>query len=390
MAASYSSTVSKKADTSVPAADRIAHHVKGSNGKTVKFKNPHASYGRVIGAPEIVSRLLWSQIKGETPAPSLKDNKTLSVNPTFLPQRTASDQLRVTWLGHACSYVEFPSGLRVLFDPVFEDRCAPVQWWGPKRYCAPPCSLADLPAVDAVVISHSHYDHLSHPSILEIAKRNPNVHFFVGLGLADWFKASGIAADKVTEMDWWEDADLVLKREGPQGADPETITARLSCLPSQHSSGRTGLDRDCTLWTSWSVVSGDKSVWFAGDTGFRSVPRLDPAVDDYGPDYDSLPRCPQFEQIGRLRGPFDLGLIPIGAYQPRWIMSPMHANPFDAVEIFKETRCKRAMGIHWGTWVLTTEDVQEPPRLLKEALRKSGIEETGVFDVCAVGESWEV
>lgn len=325
--------------------------------------------------------------------PDVSNVKIPVVKPSFSTARAAggSTALRATWLGHACYLVEFPSGLRVLFDPVFEDRCAPVQWFGPKRYTPPACALSDLPPVDAVVISHSHYDHLSHTSVRELARRNPHAHFFVGLGLERWFRDCGITG--VTELDWWQDAELVLRRKDGPGEDdraaPDTISARITCLPCQHSSGRTGRDQDHTLWASWGVWSGGKSVWFGGDTGYRRVPEVPVGIDDYGPEYDSLPRCPQFRQIGELRGPFDLGLIPIGAYKPRWLFSWMHANPYDAVEIFKETRCERAMGIHWGTWVLTSEDVEEPPRLLREALKRSGIAETGVFDVCAVGETRE-
>jgi L-ascorbate metabolism protein UlaG (beta-lactamase superfamily) len=224
---------------------------------------------------------------------------------------------------------------------------------------------------------------------MEVVKRFPEVHFFVGLGLEKWFKASGI--ENVTEMDWWEDAEVVLRSAGKGEGEGEEgeVKARIGCLPCQHSSGRTGFDKDCTLWASWSVTSGGKSVWFGGDTGYRSVPHFPEGVDDYGPEYDDLPRCPEFEKIGRLRGPFDLGLIPIAAYSPRHLMSGVHANPYDAVEIFKDTKCKRAMGIHWGTWVLTIEPPEEPPKMLKEALRKSGIAETGVFDTCAIGESRE-
>ena len=313
------------------------------------------------------------------------------VQPQFLTSRTSPENqsLRATWLGHACYYVEFPSGLRVLFDPVFEDRCAPIQWLGPKRYTPAPCKLSELPFVDAVIISHSHYDHLSHPSVLEIQKYHPEAHFFVGLGLEKWFRESGIS--KVTELDWWQDRELVLQpaKGTPAEGAPETVSATVSCLPCQHGSGRKASDKDHTLWASWAVSSGGKSVWFGGDTGYRAVPEIPADVDDYGPDYDSLPRCPHFTKIGNLRGPFDLGLIPIGAYAPRFLFSPAHANPFDAVEIFKDTKCRRAMGIHWGTWVLTSEDIDEPPRILKEAMKKSGFAETGVFDTCAVGESRE-
>ncbi|KAK4146038.1 beta-lactamase superfamily domain-containing protein [Dichotomopilus funicola] len=407
----YASLVSKpETPTAVPEdAELAAHHVKGRNGKTASFRNPHPSAGDIPPGPWAMPfKLAKAVFSGDLPQPSVKDITIPTVTPQFLPHRAdASSPLRATWLGHACYFVEFPGGLRVLFDPVFEDRCAPVQWMGPKRYSPPACSLADLPPVDAVVISHSHYDHLSHPSVLDLAKRNPEAQFFVGLGLEKWFRDCGIR--NVTEMDWWQQADLTLRRDRmgeTPGAktkeanttavtatdvkeDPDVILARISCLPCQHSSGRTGLDRDHTLWASWSVHSGGKSVFFGGDTGYRTVPKLAPTINDYGPAYSSLPRCPQFKQIGALRGPFDLGLIPIGAYKPRFLMSPVHANPYDAVEIFKDTRCRRGMGIHWGTWVLTSEEVEEPPRMLREALRASGIEEEGVFETCAVGETRE-
>ncbi|KAL2189980.1 Metallo-hydrolase/oxidoreductase [Thermothelomyces heterothallicus CBS 203.75] len=393
----YASAVSKlDLAADVPDEARQAtHHVKGSDGKFIKFRNPHPSAGDPPRSVIlVVARIFWSMITGEWSTPDTSNVNIPTVKPDFRERRAGLSNLRATWLGHACYLVEFPSGLRVLFDPVFEDRCAPVQWLGPKRYTPPPCSLSDLPPVDAVVISHSHYDHLSHTSVRELARRNPSVHFFVGLGLERWFRDSGI--DNVTEMDWWQDADLVLTRQDahvqdldPDKTDPETISARITCLPCQHASGRSHRDQNHTLWASWAVRSGGKSVWFGGDTGYRRVPKVPVGVDDYGPEYDSLPRCPQFAQIGALRGPFDLGLIPIGAYKPRWMWSWMHANPYDAVEIFKETRCKRAMGIHWGTWALTIEDVEEPPKLLKQALEASGIPETGVFDVCAIGEARE-
>ena len=287
------------------------------------------------------------------------------IAPTFLPSRQASDNIRATWLGHACYYVEFPSGLRVLFDPVFEEKCSPARFPGPKRYTKVPCHIKDLPVVDAVVISHSHYDHLSHPTVVELAKNHPNAQFFVGLGLKKWFESSGI--ENVVEMDWWNDVDLTLsettgekrisdasaKEPLPSSAASE-IKARISCLPCQHTSARTPFDKGVTLWCSWAVESGEKKVWFGGDTGYRAVPEVPNGADDYGDEYKDLPYCPAFKQIGELRGPFDLGLIPIGAYDPRFIMSPMHANPYDSVNIFLDTKCKKAMGIHWGTWVLTS------------------------------------
>ena len=122
---------------------------------------------------------------------------------------------------------------------------------------------------------------------------------------------------------------------------------------------------------------------------YRTVPELPPTEFDYDSKYSHLPHCPAFKQIGEHRGPFDLGLIPIGAYDPRFIMSPMHANPYDSANIFADTKCKRALGIHWGTWVLTTEEVMEPPKVLRQALKWKGLSEEGVFEVCDIGESRE-
>lgn len=313
-----------------------------------------------------------------------------TVKPTFAPARGASSSLRATWLGHATYLVEFPSGFRALFDPVFEERYSAL---GPKRYTPAACQPGDLPEIDAVFISHNHHDHLSEPSVRELAGRFPGLHFFVGHGLAKWFRGCGITA--VTEMDWWDDAEVELQKTpgsktGPDDKEghkaPEQIKARVSCLPSQHGSLRTGFDYGHTLWASWSIASGGKSVWFAGDTGYRCVPE---GMEELGPGFDELPRNPQFAQIGDLRGPFDAGLIPIGAYHPRFMYSGVHASPLDAVEISRDAGCRRAVGMHWGAFALTSEGPGQPPEDLRAALRWKGVAERGVFDVCAVGESLE-
>ena len=195
------------------------------------------------------------------------------VKPKFLESRFGHPHLRATWLGHACYYLEFPSGLRVLLDPVFEDRCSPFSFMGPKRYTPPPCQIKDIPVIDVVVISHSHYDHLSHPSITEISKRHPNVLFAVPLGLKKWFNESGVT--NVVELDWWQDVTVTFTPQNsgkavstpshpspesaapasPKTTDDQTITATFSCLPSQHTSARTAWDTAQTLWASWSIKS---------------------------------------------------------------------------------------------------------------------------------------
>ncbi|KAI6841224.1 Zn-dependent hydrolase/oxidoreductase [Hortaea werneckii] len=358
-----------------------AHHNKHGKG----FVNPWPSY-EDFTPWKIVLKMLRMRFTGQWNNPDTTPPTVPVRKPELLPTRQ-TDKLRATWLGHACYYVEFPGGLRVLFDPVFEARCSPFSFMGPKRYTEMPCEIEDLPFIDAVVISHSHYDHLSHPTIKKISQKYPECHFFVGLGNKEWFTNMGISEKKVTELDWWDERTITLSAppseigsvassnvsEAPDKS--QNITATIGCLPCQHTSARTPFDKGHTLWASWSVSSGGKKVWFGGDTGYRKVPELPKDEFDYSEKYSHLPHCPAFKQIGELRGPFDLGLIPIGAYDPRFIMSPMHANPYDSVNIFADTKCERALGIHWGTWVLTTEEVLEPPRKLKEALKWKGMPE---------------
>jgi len=171
----------------------------------------------------------------------------------------------------------------VLFDPVFEDRCGPSGILGPKRFTEPPCELEEIPFVDAVIISHSHYDHLSLPSVQRIQKAHPNAQFFAPLGNKQWFQDNGIKQS--TELDWWDvrefnltklekkvngdqkildgQADTSDASKGPN-PNPDIITAVIGCLPSQHMAARTPFDRAKTLWSSWFVESGGKKVWFAG------------------------------------------------------------------------------------------------------------------------------
>jgi N-acyl-phosphatidylethanolamine-hydrolysing phospholipase D len=231
------------------------------------------------------------------------------------------------------------------------------------------------------------------------------------MGNLRWFHDSGI--HQVTEMDWWQDvqyevsidADHVQQQSKSECKESEkgsslVISARVSCLPAQHTTGRTPFGTDKTLWASWGFKSPDESspdppsVYFAGDTGYRGIPTcsLDESTEDIDDDitkYGDLSVCPTFAQIGELRGPFSLGLIPIGAYAPRALMAGIHASPLDAVEIMKDTRCKKALAMHWGTWVMGAEDVREPPALLRKALSASGLRETGTFDVLGIGESSE-
>lgn len=162
----------------------------------------------------------------------------------------------------------------MLFDPVFTHRCGPVSWFGLGRYNPAPCNIDEIPFIDAVVISHNHYDHLSHPTVLKIKEKHPNAQFFAGLGNKKWFNESGI--HNATELDWWETRELRLSKIRPDGqkkvvgegergdSKEDEIVATIGCLPCQHMSGRTPFDRAHSLWASWSVESGGKKVWFGG------------------------------------------------------------------------------------------------------------------------------
>ncbi|KAJ7828021.1 Metallo-hydrolase/oxidoreductase [Mycena olivaceomarginata] len=304
-------------------------------------------------------------------------------------------KIKATWLGHACFLVELPStvagvrGARILFDPVFSDRCSPSQW-------PPPCALEDVPEIDAIVISHNHYDHMDTTSLRALlARRTPPHHL-------------GVPKERAHCLDWWDGRRVErvvagTPAEAKDGGDKKeeekhTLAFDITFTPGQHFTGRGIHDRFKSLWGGWVVEAVHAAssasdaaaptptptqVYFAGDTGYRAVP----SSTDEGP--DTLPVCPAFKEVGeRWRG-FDFAMIPIGAYAPRKFMSPIHCAPRDSVAIFKDIGARRAVGMHWGAWVLTTEDILEPPKLLAAECAKVGIKE-GAFEVCAIGETVSV
>ncbi|KAI0144849.1 beta-lactamase superfamily domain-containing protein, partial [Pestalotiopsis sp. NC0098] len=364
----YSTQVSKWIEEGPAPGDASEkrHHVQAQNGKLIKFRNPHPSSGswQDITFFGTVRAALWARLQGKLIDPDVSGVKIPTVKSMFPPIRTGTrsfisttPSLRTTWIGHSCCYVEFSSGLCILFDPVFEDRCGPSQLLGYKRFTAPACEPADLPAVDAVIISHSHYDHLSYKSIKDVASAHPNAHFFVGLGLAASFESMGIK--RVTEMDWWENATLKMLKTNTAGeaearhqeGSTQSITAQVTCLPSQHASGRSAWDKDHTLWASWAVSSGGKSVWFAGDTGYRAVPDYPKVrtftapttrICQYVHTSSKLANC-----MGRLT--WVLSLLALTNHD----ISSVHGMRIHTMPwIYRDTKCKAAIGIHWGAWAL--------------------------------------
>ncbi|KAJ5511623.1 N-acyl-phosphatidylethanolamine-hydrolyzing phospholipase D [Penicillium expansum] len=312
---------------------------------------------RDMDSKDIMQMMILRRLNGKANTPDTTPPTVTVRKPEFLPSRDPPSCAQLGLGMHA-----------IMWSSQAVSECYLIQC--PKRYTEPACQVKDIPVIDAVVISHNHYDHLSYPTISEIAKRHPNCHFFAPLGNKSWFHNSGIK--NVTELDWWDESDIAMSPK--EGKTPQHVTAR------------TPFDKYKTLWASWAIESGGSKVYFAGDSGYRAVDELPEGEDDWDPKYN-FPICPAFEQVGEFRGPFDLGLIPIGAYAPRHIFSAAHSDPHDAVRIFKDTKCKQALAMHWGTWVLTEEDVLEPPKKLKEALKKHDLAENGVFDVCEIGRA---
>ncbi|KAI1343537.1 beta-lactamase superfamily domain-containing protein [Xylariaceae sp. FL0016] len=371
------------------------HHVKDKNGRIVGFRDPCLSSGERPRARKsqgkIVSFLARFRKKPATQSSAAHDSIPA------LPFRTsrAAAPLQVTWLGHASVYVEFSSGLRVLFGPMFTGHAPSSSWPASENLESPTHTPSDLPAVDAVCISHAQPDDLRGGSMRGIAQAHPRAHFLVPLGNAAGLRGIGIA--NVTEMDWWEQADVLLEFElqrrrgggisvvGDPDA-PRRVTARFSCLPCQPLPRRARRrDANHTLWASWSVASGDKSVWYAGAID-AECPRPEALhKGDRCCRQDDAPRASLFTQIGQHRGPFDLGLLPVGAYETSDLLSSAHANLSRATKASRDAKCERAVG--W-TWAFSSDGSLQLPFSSREPLRKLGIEETG-NDVLALGESRE-
>ncbi|KAL8286336.1 hypothetical protein RQP46_004824 [Phenoliferia psychrophenolica] len=350
-------------------APRPAHHKADGT-----FQNPWESY-KSLGSfnPTVLWHMFLDWQSRPIPPP---EQLPQVITPTWghvsLSEADSTvwrKDIKATWLGHACFLVEFPHapngerGPRVLFDPVFT-----------KRHRT---RTSDPSAI---------YDHTDVTTLKHIygTQAKGTVHFFAPLGNKKWFESIGFASEYVTELDWWEARGLQVSVPSPTG--PVEAHLRITATPCQHFTGRSIHDRYHTLWASWAVeqVADDREtalskIWFGGDTGFKSVPRG--ATSEEG-----LPTCPAFKEIGEKFGSFDFSMIPIGAYDPRWFMSRIHCSPEDSVELHLDVKSKKSVGIHWGTWILTSEEMTEPPKRLRSACEAKGITKEE-FDVCDIGET---
>lgn len=267
-----------------------------------------------------------------------------------LPLEVPPGQVAVTFIGHSTFLLQFP-GLNLLTDPIFSDRAGPFSWAGPKRVRPPALALTQLPPIDVVLVSHNHYDHLDLSALRWLARKHRPA-FITTLGNKAWLEARGVG--NVTELDWWQ-----AHRPRPE--------LEVFCTPAQHFAARWPWDRCKTLWGGFALHTPAGRIYFAGDSGYS----------------------PTFKEIGSRLGPFDLALIPIGAYEPRWFMAPVHCNPAEAVEIHRDVRARRSLAMHFGTFQLTDEGIDEPLRTLAVARSARGLVAAD-FTALNFGETWRL
>jgi L-ascorbate metabolism protein UlaG (beta-lactamase superfamily) len=255
----------------------------------------------------------WQEIKAEPGPPP--------------PRRVAVGAMRVTFVNHATVLLQM-DGMNILTDPIWSERCSPLQSLGPKRVRPPGIRFEDLPPIDVVLLSHSHYDHMDVPTLQRIERAFPRVHIYAGLGNAAYLRGQHLY--HVYDVDWWQQT-----RYG---------RVEITGVPAQHFSGRGLCDRNGTLFLGYVVRGPSGAVYFAGDTGY----------------------APHFAEIGRRAGPLRLALLPIGAYKPEWFMAPMHMSPAEAKQAQRDLGSPVAVGIHFGTFQLADEPQDDPDRVRAE------------------------
>jgi N-acyl-phosphatidylethanolamine-hydrolysing phospholipase D len=265
--------------------------------------------------------------------------------PTTRPEisfpRARTTDYSATWIGHSTVLLQF-GGLNIITDPVFSQRAFPVQWAGPRRIMDPAIEIHGLPPLDVVLLSHTHYDHLDRSAVRQLARAHPNATWVMPLGVGAYVRGWGVR--EIVELDWWQQSTV--------GA------LRVTATPARHFSARRLGDRNRTLWSGFAFEYQGKRALFAGDTAYHD----------------------QFGQVGERCGPFDFVMIPIGAYDPRWFMHVVHVDPEEAVQIYQDLAAPHAgkplplmLAIHWGTFRLTDEAMDEPPRRTAERWRAAGL-----------------
>ena len=273
-------------------------------------------------------------------APPARWPRRVDIATHALPPRPphGTADIVATWINHSTFLLQ-TAAATILTDPVFSRRCGPFGCFGPKRAHAPGVALDALPRIDAVLLSHDHYDHCDLQSLRRIARRDAPFGF-APLGNGALLRRGGFAPERIVELDWWEE-------HAASGLFRVTLT------PAQHWSKRLTSGRNRRLWGGFFLNTPDsRRVYFAGDTGYHAE---------------------IFREIAARLGAPDLAFLPIGAYEPRWFMRAQHCNPAEAVQIHRDVGSRRSVAMHWGAFQLTEEARDEPPRALAAALREAGV-----------------
>lgn len=309
--------------------------------KKKRFFNPHITDDKRSVKDALLWKMGYFDEKAhipEIPSSFQYPLKPLSIDPMHP---------RALWVNHSTFFIKI-NGVHLLTDPIWGRRCSPVSFIGPTRHHQAPLSIEDLKRVDHVLISHNHYDHLDKQTVLALHKLYPNIHWWVPLGVKKWFLNMGITS--VEELGWWESLHM------PSSTNA-SHTLQFTAVPAQHFSGRGIKDVGRTLWSGWVVEFFEKSytkrLYFVGDTGYNSV---------------------DFKTIGARWPHMDLSLIPIGSYLPRKFMSPVHIDPWQAVQIHQEVNSKQSIGMHWNTFKLSDEETHRPPYDLFQALKQANLD----------------
>lgn len=292
------------------------------------FRNPNGAKPELTNPLPLLGEYVFGGGEREPalPLPMLDPRAGLS--------RPAETGLRVTWLGHSTVLLEL-DGVCVLTDPVFGLRASPLSFAGPKRFHAPPLALDALPPLDAVLLSHDHYDHLCAETVRALARRA--VPFVTSLGVGARLEALSVERRLITELDWWESAEVKGGR------------LRFTAAPAQHFSGRGLHDRNRTLWSSWALRTERASVFFSGDTGLT----------------------PEFAEVGARLGPFDLTMLEVGAFHPSW--GTIHLGPENALEAHRLLGGGLLMPVHWSTFNLALHPWREPAETLYVRAAERGV-----------------
>ena len=260
--------------------------------------------------------------------------------PDIARPRAAHDELRITWVGHSTFLIQLP-GANILTDPVWSRRASPVSWIGPSRLVPATPSFDELPAIDIVLISHDHYDHLDEHTVARLHERfGSALQWVTPIGYRRWLELRHVG--NVHELDWWQHVVI----------DVHGTRIDIHATPAQHWTKRTPFNERTRLWSSFVIEDEAMRVFFCGDSGY----------------FDN------FRDIGDRFAPFTAALLPIGAYEPRWFMAPAHMNPEEAVQTYMDLGAAGAfIGMHWGTFRLTDEPAFEPPRRTAEVWAQRGL-----------------